>query len=228
MTRHPLGLGFLVFATFVSCTASPIPLAPSNPCALSRAVSADAIAADEEGMRPNNLRVLLGVRALDDDTYWGTLDSQGLLGLDYARVADGKGFGFELGASRSEVTKDVVLLGIPVSIKGAVAELWGGVHYRSPIGDSPFVAEGGLGPAFVFAQQDVQVPATSTAVRVDGTAPGVYAHAGIGLYVSRAVSVGLDVHWLWTGELNLDSGSVKASGGNADSITGTLAFGLHF
>lgn len=178
----------------------------------------------EDVPRANHIRLLRGVRSLSNDSFWGTVDDQDLVGVDYARA--GRGWGFELGASHS--ADNLIFVLIPELAEGSVDEFWVGVHYRNRLGESPFVFEAGAGPSLVLGALDVEVPGTSTVVHAHGTTAGLYVHGGLDLMLGDGFSLGLDLRLLKTAGLDLEFGSTKLREGDADSVSASLYWGVHF
>ncbi|GEM_PF-5635725 len=219
-----------------SCASASIrspsfPLAPEGGCEIhgSPLESRPSEQGTPHGSEPafrNHLRISLGGRSLEDTTFWSPLEDQVAFGLEFARGEEGFGYEFALQSSGAEET--VLLLGVPVDLRAEILEISGGVHYSQRLGDSPFLFQAGAGPSLVFARSEVQVPSTSTAASVDGATVGFYLHGGLDFRISRSLTLGVDLRFLETAGLDLESGTARVLGGDANYAQFTLNLGIHF
>lgn len=178
-----------LFVLFSSCASyAPLPgIGMQEPVPEVREPRAQE--ADEGGGWGGTGALLIGVRQLADDDNWDPVDSQFLLGGEFAFRPRDSVLGFEFGASWSiDTASDVGGTGIDVT--GTVYDFYLGPRLTFDLSDRKAHPYIGAGVAFINAEFEGELGGLSISDD-DSTAAG-YAHVGVLFEVSEAILLGLD------------------------------------
>ena len=181
----------LVLSSLASCAAVSQTIPPRDPSLA----------------RDNRISMYVGQRNLDEDD-WDPVEEQTMFGLEYAHETYGSAVGFEVGIMGS---KDDDHVG-GVDVEGKTAELYGGI--RKTFGEDVVRPYLGAGLSVIKAKAEVGSQDD------DDSAAAVYAHGGIAFFMSESFFIGLDLRFLFSGDLEIAGSDVNANYGQLAFLMG--------
>ena len=167
------------------------------------AVSQDYRPDDAPSHRDNRIGIYLGQRNLDEDD-WEPVEEQPTFGVDYARETYNSAVGFEVGIMGSSEDDG--------GAEARTAELYGGV--KKTFGEG--VVRPFLGAGLSLLRAEVEAGGFDD----EDSSAGLYGHGGIGFFVSEAFFLGLDLRFLFGGDMDFGGSDVDVNYGQLALLLG--------